>query len=285
MASSNRFSGNKFSLRSKPLDQIKRIDIITKLAPKVGDILVTTWSNVILVLATLGAGALWVSKIISTDNFAVIIPNLIPSIFIAIGFLLVALNVALTNPSIGSQFTTSLSFLRGKYQKRGQKGKKQKVRPYRLIDIEGTQEIVETQFKRKERYMMVYQVRGSVSPVSFEGELEQYARLNASVLTNMDMDATINSINSIQSAEVQQKTLGSNATPEMIRRRNANYRTVKNLKHNQQLKTLVVITSRTFNSMYNKADALENAFKKGLVIGYVRLEGKELKKALNNIFG
>lgn len=285
MASNNQYSGNKFSLRSKPLDQIKRIDVITKLAPKVGDILVTTWSNVILVIATLGVGALWVSKILSTDHFAVIIPNLVPLIFVAVGFLLVAFNVALTNPSFGSQFSTSLSFLRGKYAKRGQKGKKIKVRPYRLVDIEGIQEVVETRYKKNERFMMVYQVRGSVSPVSFDGELEQYAKLNASLLANIDTDATLDSINAIQNAEVHQKTLGKNATPEMIRRRNANYRTVKELKHNQQLKTLVVITSRTLNGLYNKADTLENAFNRGLVIGYMRLDGKELKKALNSIFG
>ena len=113
----SRFSGNRFSLRAKSSDQIKRLDSLSNSLGAVGDILVSTWGGIIMGILTLGLGGFLIFRAVTANNMSTLVQNIVPIIFILIGSILIALNVIMTNPSMGSQFFVSFKFVVSKIKK------------------------------------------------------------------------------------------------------------------------------------------------------------------------
>lgn len=279
------FSGNRFSLRARSSDQIKRIDSISNSLGAVGDFLVSTWGGIMMAVLTLGGGGFLVFHAVYANQFATLIQNIPAIILIVIGSILIALNVMMTNPSMGSQFKVSLVFLIKKFEKRSTWGKRQKIRPFAIDKNDPYKSTVKTMYKGRLRYMAVYQVRGSVSPVTFSDDLDILARLDRQAITLMERDTVLSTVNGIQTAKTAPKRLPRNATPAMRERRDKLYEIASNLPHNQQLKTLMIVNSPNLASLRAKTESIEKIFDQNLVVGYVRLDGKDLKSAFFDIFG
>lgn len=288
MANKNRighYSGNRFSLRAKPQDQIKRIDSISNSLGPIGDILVSTWGGIMMGIASLGIYGFLLYNAISKNHFATLIDNIPAIISLLAAAVLVSVNIIMTNPSAGSQFKVSLRFVKTKIFNHSEFNKTLDFRPFRLYEDDDYQGIVESTYKGHTRYSAVYQVRGSVSPVTFADELEDLAMLDRQLITNMERDTLLVTVNAIQTTHVQPLPLPKNATRGMVMRSRQQYQIVKGLKHNQQLKTTIVITSNNPEILRVRTEHAETAFKQGLVIGYVRLFGQKAKQEYLNIYG
>lgn len=279
----SKYAGNRFSLRAKPSDQIKRIDSLSNTLGVLGDLLVSTWGGILMAIVTFfGLGGFMVFKAISANHGATLLSNIIPVLMIIVGMLLISLNVILTNPSFGSQLKISRKFLIKKiiYRK---PSTKVDLKRFKFYDI--NQSVIETRFKNNPRYMVVYQVRGAVSPVTFKSELNRLAELNQQLLQNIEKNVIVTTVNSIQTAIVKPKKLPENATDDMIRRRNLLYKVVSTLPKNQQLKTLIFLTANTPDELRARTEVMENVFRRGLVISYWRLTGKDAKEGFQLLYG
>ncbi|EKZ0201714.1 hypothetical protein QPI79_002213 [Enterococcus faecalis] len=281
----SRFSGNRFSLRAKSSDQIKRLDSLSNSLGAVGDILVSTWGGIIMGILTLGLGGFLIFRAVTANNMSTLVQNIVPIIFILIGSILIALNVIMTNPSMGSQFFVSFKFVVSKIKKNTDSGKTVDFKPYRFYKNDPQKSIIEAVYKGKLRYLAIYRVRGAVSPVTFEKDLELLASLDRQSLTNMEKDSLLTTINSVQATKVSPKQLPKNATSSMIKRRDMRYNITANLPYNQQLKTIVIVVAPTPDILRVRSESLENSFSKGLVIGYLRLCGADAQKEINDIYG
>lgn len=280
-----RFAGNKYSLRARSGHMIKRIDSVSKSLGPLGDLLVTTWLGIAMAVVTLGIGAALITNAVLSNNFATLVPNLPAIALILIGSLLVALNVLMTNPSMGSQFIVSTKFLFDKIKNKSKGDKTIDFRPFKLAEGIDTESVVEARINGQERYIVMYQVKGVVSPVTFDNDLNELARLDAQLLTNIEKDTVLATVNSVQISKVEPKKLPKNATEAMKRKRDINYSIVSRLRYNQQLKTIVVLTAPNFDVLRARIESVENVFRKGLVIGFKRLQGKDLKNAFKDIYG
>lgn len=281
----DKYSGNKYSLRAKSGHMIKRIDAISKSLGALGDLLVTTWLGIAMSAVTLGGGAFMIVHAITANNLATFVPNIPAIILILVGSLLISINVLMTNPSMGSQFIVSMKFVFEKVKNRGNGGRTVDFRPFKLAEGIESQSVVEARIDNREYYLVMYRVKGAVSPVTFSAELNELARLDNQLLTNIERDTVLSTINSVQPSKVEQKKLPSNATEAMKRKRDINYSITSRLNYNQQLKTLVVLSAPNLDVLRGKMESLESVFRQGLVISYGRLSGKELKKAYNDIYG
>ena len=281
----DKFAGNKYSLRAKSGHAIKRIDAISKSLGALGDLLVTTWLGIAMSAVTLGAGAFMIVHAITANGFATFVPNIPAIALILVGSLLISINVLMTNPSMGSQFIVSMKFVIEKIKDRGNGGRTVDFRPFKFAEGIESQSVVEARINNKEVYLVMYRVKGAVSPVTFSAELNRLAKLENQLLTNIERDTVLSTINSVQSSKVEQKKLPSNATEAMKRKRDINYGITSGLNYNQQLKTLVVLSAPNLDVLRGKMESLHSVFRQGLVISYSRLKGNELKKAYNDIYG
>lgn len=279
----NELAGNKFSLRSKTSNQIKKIDGLTKVLGPLGDILISTWGGIFMALGTLGIGGMLIYFVVNAADIRVAIQNIFPIILIVIGTFLIAINVVLTNPSFGSQLIVSINFVKNKIAKRNIGSDPQKMDIFRFCDDQ--KKVIEMNIDGKLNYITIFFVRGSISPVAFDSELNQLAKLKKRFLTNLERDTTAITINTIQNAEIKKKELPGNATPAMVAKRNRKYEVGKKLKNNSQLSTIIVISSKNYNSVLVKTESAKVTFNQGLVVGYNQLEGKELKKEVYKIYG
>lgn len=281
----DKYSGNKYSLRAKSGHMIKRIDAISKSLGALGDLLVTTWLGIAMAVVTLGGGAALIVHAVTANNFATFVPNLPAIVLILVGSLLIAINVIMTNPSMGSQFIVSMKFVFEKIKNRGNGGRTIDFRPFKFSEGIENQSVVEAKIDNREFYLVMYRVKGAVSPVTFSNELNELARLDNQLLTNIERDTILSTVNSVQASKVEPKKLPTNATEEMKRKRDINYAITSSLNYNQQLKTLVVLSAPNLDVLRGKIESLESVFRQGLVISHSRLRGEELKKAYNDIYG
>ncbi|EOH58723.1 hypothetical protein [Enterococcus faecalis] len=281
----NQYAGNRYSLRAKTYHMIQRVDFISDRLNSLGDLLVTTWLGLMLSIVTLlGVGGLMIGKIIMANNLATLAKNLPAILLIVIGFILVTLNVLLTNPSMGLQIVVSTKFLLKKFQERKNTGQNKDFRPFRFA--EGTNKSVVEQLNKKgSDYLVMYRVKGAVSPVTFQDEMNKLAELNHQLLANIERDTIITTVNSVQSSKVLPKELPANATVAMKKKRDVNYFVASSIKYNQQLDTLVVLSCPSLDILRSRKESVEAVFRKGLVIGYYQLVEKELEREFHTVFG
>lgn len=276
------FSGNKFSLRAKSIQMVKRIEGLSNHLGALGDFLVTTWAGIMGSIVVVGFGGTLFWFLISANNWNTLKENILPASCIVVATLLMALNMVLTNPSKGLQILVSFSFLKNKLSGVN-KNNWQDLRIFRFYKNDesySTIEILEP--KNRIKYLAIYQTRGTVSPVAFNSELEIATLANRSMLENMERDTTITKIISIESTKVHKPVLPKNKTEAMERKRNLMYSITNNRPSNQRLKTILVICAPTPQVLRVRAKSVESAFNHGLVVGYKRLRGNE---AINSIKG
>jgi len=279
------FSGNRFSLRSKASDQIKKVDSISNRLGALGDILVSTWGGIMMGIVTLGIGGFMIFNAVRANGGATALKNLLPIFMTLFGSGLIALNVMMTNPSLGSQVFVSLRFLIRSITNQSEKRKTLIEDNFRFYKDDPNKEIVETTLKGKSRYFLIYQVRGVISPVTFENELRDVASLNRQLLSNLERDTILVTINSVQNTQIQKKKMPQNATENMMKRKELMYKIGTGLPHNQKMKSVIVIVAPDVNVLRVRKESLENVFNQGMVIDYLRLRDKEAKKEVYNIFG
>lgn len=277
-------SGNKYSLRAKSYHMIRRVDFISKHLGALGDLLVTTMLGFILAVLTLaGAAGLIVYAEIGEQGHTAV-ANIIPSLMIAVGGVLVALNVLLTNPSRGLQFAVSIRFLRKKIRSKSSSSVTVQYNPFRFAEGIDSKSILEMEVNGKIKYIAMYRVRGTISPVCFDAELNELAGLNSRLLLAMERDTVLTTVNSVNVSKVEKRILPSNATEAMKRKRDINYEVTSQLKYNQQLNTLVIISTDTLDVMRSRIESFEIVCKQGIVVGFLRLEGEELKSTVQEIY-
>lgn len=284
----NNFSGNRFNLRSKPTNSIKRVEAISYALGALGDFLVTTWGSVIAAISLLAGGVLFIFAVLNNSPKAIILSNLLPTLLIALGIILLALNVALTNPVQGSQFKVSSKFLWNKVSHFESK-KRKPLKIFKFWDKGDGDSVIEVNFKsgvkNQHWYIAVYSVRGVVSPVTFDSDLEIAAQASEDLLLNNERDTVFSTTVAIDKTSVRKKQLPSNATPEMIKKRDLQYDLTSKRSNNQQIKTIVTIAAPTEELLRQRVQHFESACQRGLVVGYKRLRGKEAKKSFQGVYG
>lgn len=282
----NNYSGNRFNLRSKPSNSIKRVESISYFLGALGDFLVTTWGGIIAAVSVLGVGIIFIFGVFS--NSPKLSSNIVPFLLIGAGILLLAINVALTNPVQGSQFKVSTKFLWKKI-KNFESKPRQDLRPFKFWDKDETQSVIEAQLrsgvKVRRWYIATYSVRGVVSAVAFNTELEEAAKADADLLINSERDTVLTTTIAIDKTDVQKRPLPKNATPAMKRKRDLQYSITSKSDDNQQIKTMVTIAAPTPELLAQRTTIFESACHRGLVVGYKRLRGNEIKENFQNIFG
>lgn len=283
----NQFAGNRYSLRAKTYHMIKRVDFISNRLGYLGDLLVTTWLGLILTVLTLSGGVMLIAKAILANNMRTALQNIPAIMFLLAGTLLICLNVMMTNPSMGLQVVVSSKFIYRKIQKRrdGTLGVSVDLKPFKFADDISNKSVVETVFYKDPQFLVMYRVKGSVSPVTFENELNHLAQLNHQLLTNIERDTIIATANSVESSKVEPKKLPKNATTAMKKKRDINYEVASSIDFNQQLETIVVVSCPNLDVLRSRMDSIETVFRRGLVIGYVQLANEELKKEFNRVYG
>lgn len=286
----NNYAGNRTNLRSKPLSQIRKIRALSGSLGALGDFLVTTLANIIWGGFTLGIGGIVLFVILRNSGFPIIVKNIVPAIIFYIGVILITLNVVMTNSVQGMQSKVSVKFLINKYKKIKTGSKKAKIfKPFSFLE-EDTSKIVVREGVRegareREYFMIAYNVRGTVSPTTFDHDLEISAQADAGLLKNLERKALIVSAVSVEKTAVRKRPLPANATREMIRKRNLQYSVTKKGSNNQQLKITLVLVAPTYDLVVEKNSQLVAAFNRGLVVGYSLLSGDECKARFKSIFG
>ncbi len=108
-------AGNRFNLRSEWYNQIKKVDSVSNVLGSLSNVLVTTWGGLFMGMGTLALGMFLIIKMITANGMHTLVANIPAIILVLIGTILIALNVALTNPSLGAQIKVSLRFLALKF--------------------------------------------------------------------------------------------------------------------------------------------------------------------------
>lgn len=281
----NAVAGNRFNLRAKTYHMIKRIDAVSNNLGALGEFLVTTWLGVIFSVLTIGGGVFLIAWAIMANNMQTWSKNIPAMILFLIGTIFILLNALMTNPSAGSQFVVSLKFVMKKVQTRGEAVEDVNFRPFRFVDGIDNKTVIETEINGKKQYIIAYRVKGAVSPITFENELNSLARADSTLLSNIERDTYLTITNSIETINVVPKRLPANATPAMIRKRDLNHRVTKNLRYKQQLKTIVFLSAPTLDILRSRQESIEYSFRSGLVIGYQQLADKGLQHEVHDIYG
>jgi hypothetical protein len=278
-------AGNRFSVRAKGKDQIKRVEGLSNHLGPLGDLLVSTWGGIFGGVAVLGLGGFIVGNMITANSLATLSSNIVPILFTIIGFLILALNVVLTNPSRGAQIVVSYNYLVTKWFELGTP-KVNRFTPFKFEPNNLSEDVVLQKNGKITNFITVYSVRGAISPVSFQDELEFLGELDRQRLDNMENSFNIHVIvNMVQDAKVTPIPLPKNATPAMMKKRDYLYKVVDGLHNNQQLRTILILTSRSKHDLKIQIERVEKVLDSGLVIGYQRLKGKALKKEFRKIYG
>lgn len=277
------YAGNRANLRSKAINQIKRVTAISEHLGALGEFLVTTWGSVLMSLGILGIWAIIVFAIVKSAGLEIIGQNIIPTIFLIVGIIILTLNILLINPVQGSQLLVSSKFVFKKVKEFGKVKGRQKEKWWRFWD-NGKQDIIETVVGKHHYYLLAYNVRGIVSPTTFESDLEIAATADEELLLNSDRKIVITTIVSIDKTSVKKRSLPNNATAAMQKKRNLQYNLTVNNNH-QQIKTSILLTAQNINLLKQGNSHLQAAFSKGLVIGYKRLKGQDMKNVFQEVFG
>lgn len=280
-------AGNRFSLRSSFLDQVKQVKFIQMIFKS--DLLYITWRGIIsAVIVFFGVGFFFVIRSLSGVDGATKIKNILPILLIIIGFLLISLNIVYTNPSMGNQFVVSVKFLKNKIKHIRKPNEIAFLRNFRFAKQDVDKSVVEKKVKTSIGYKTVYicafQVRGYISQVSFDAELRHLASLQDNLLESLERDTICTVTNTIQKSTVKPKDLPINATIGMKKKRDKNYMVAESIPRNQQLKTTVYLSSPTYETLIVRRNDVMNVFNRGLVIDYLPLKGNELKKRIKSIY-
>lgn len=277
-------AGNRFNLRSEWYNQIKKVDSVSSVLGSLSNVLVTTWGGLFMGMGTLALGLFLIIKMITANGMHTLVANIPAIILVLIGTVLIALNVVLTNPSLGSQIKVSLRFLAFKISGYANRGKYQTLRDLYRISRDD-ENVIETNAGGRRRYMAMYQVRGVVSPVTFEDELSRLESVNASMLSNLGRDTQIDKIVTVQKAQTLMPVLPKNATEGMRELAKRQYDLASGISDNQQLMSHIIIVAPSIHTLYDRLTFVENAFNSGLVISYNRLSGQMAKKEIRRIYG
>ncbi|WP_279036236.1 MULTISPECIES: hypothetical protein [Lactobacillaceae] len=281
MASRNRYSGNKFSLRAKPTDMLRRWDFVSNRLNVLGDILISTWGSTIVTLVVLIIGFFFIFRLFVKYN-AIILQNIPVIILITIGTLCIALQTLFINPSEGSQFKVSIRFLRRKFYQLSKNKTYVKLRPYRFARNTDERDVLVD--NSNGNFIAGYLVTGVVSPTSFDADLAFYTELNKTVLTNLEKDTTLVTDVAINKVIAQKLALPDNATQEMIIERNRRYnRSVQN-RENKNIEIRMFLVSPTIEILQKRRSNFEVQLSNGLVVGYYPLSGSGLKKSIRKIY-
>lgn len=275
-------TGNRFSLRAKAADQIKRVDL--PIGP-LKDVLVTTWGGVLKGIVIGGGVGFLVLRALTINGGATLVDNIVPVILMIAGGALIAVNAMLTNPAKGSQLVVSLKFLVQRY-KRGRQGKGQRDwRPFYFDPDDPHKEILIGNYRGKRVFLAAYTVRGSISPVTFDADLQFIGELNHQFIGLMERDTVVNTVNAIKNNQIKPIELPRNATPKMIEKQQEIYKIGNVGANNQKLETTVVFCTRTKNRLRHVVEAAERKYDQGMVVGYMRLGGRDLKARMKDILG
>lgn len=279
------FSGNKFSLRAKPSQMIKRIEGLSTILGSLGDFLVTTWMGIIGAIFVIAIGTAIGWYVVSSNSFSTLTSNIYPLALIILATILLALNAVLTDPSKGLQLLVSFNFFKKKIVDVNSKHWV-KFAIFKFYEKDESQSTIEVlQPKNRVKFLAIYQTRGIVSPVAFSSELEEATFSNRSLLENMERETTTTKIISIETTKVAKVHLPANATEGMKKRRDLMYQVTNNRPSNQQLKTSFVVSSPTPQILRLRTKSAERALNQNLVVGFKRLQGKEAINAIKGIYG
>ena len=277
-------SGNKMSLRSTSMNQIKRVAWISNHLGALGDLLTSTFKSILL------AAAVAVLPIIldfliafKACGGATASKNIAPFVLVIIGTLLLAINVLMINPSQGSQIMVSFKYL-NRVVNDSHMRELREIKPYRFYKKAHDKTILETKYKRQRRYISVFRVQGAVSKTSFAGDLEILRNLQRDLFKTMDRDTVRTTINFIGIPKIKRKRVAANATPEMKARAYDLAEVIKQLDGMQILKTYVVLSNRSPRNLQKEVDNHMNYFGKGLTVTSKLLSGNELKRTIHSLF-
>lgn len=281
MASKNKYSGNKFSLRAKPTDMLKRWEFVSSRLGVLGDILISTWGSTIITLVVLIIGFFFIFRLVIKYN-AIILQNIPVIILIIIGTLCMALQTLFINPSEGSQFKVSIRFLKRKFYQLSKNRTYVKLRPYRFARNTDERDILVD--NSNGNFIAGYSVIGVVSPTTFDDDLAFYTELNKTVLTNLEKDTTLVTDVAINKVVARKLVLPDNATQEMIIERNRRYNRSAQNHDNKNIEIRMFLVSPTIEILQKRRSNLEAQLSNGLVVGYYQLSGADLKKGVKKIY-
>lgn len=275
-------TGNRFSLRARAEDQIKRVDLPIG---ALKDVLVTTWGGVLKGIVVVGMIGFLILHAFTSNGGATLLENIVPVILIIIGGSLIAVNAMLTNPAKGSQLRVSVKFLIQRYRRRRQGKGRRDWRPFYFDPDDPRKETLVGQFRGKRVFLAVFTVRGSVSPVTFDADLQYLGELNHQLIGLMERDTVVSKVNAIKTNQIKPIELPRNATPKMIAKQREIYQIGNVGANNQKLETTEIYCTRTKNRLRHVVEAAERKYDQGLVVGYKRLGDRELKERMKDILG
>lgn len=277
-------AGNRFNLRSQWYNQIKKTDAVNSVLGSLSNVLVTTWGGLFMGIGTLGIGVFLIVKLVTANGAKTLVANIPAILMVVIGFILIALNVVLTNPTMGSQLKVSLRFIAYKVANFSTRHKHQSLRnTYRISSDDP--DVIEINARGRRQYMAMYQVRGTISPVTFDDELERLERVNGQLLTNLGRDVQITKLVEVQTARVMPVALPKNATQGMRDLAKKQYQVARVIPDNQQLTSYIMIIAPSTRTLYEHLPFVETAFSQGLVISSQRLSGEKAKKEISKVYG
>ncbi|MCC4370518.1 hypothetical protein LMB49_03785 [Limosilactobacillus reuteri] len=284
MAKQTEIAGEKMSLRSGPFDQIFRIGSISNNVGPLGDSLVSTLKSTILGFIALFI-VIMVGVIIGGQGggLGTLFHNPLALVMIVLGSIGIGLNVFFVNPSQGSQAIVSWKYIIWKFTE-SHNGDVIEVNPYRFTAADPSRKVSESIFGKRKRYLAIYKVQGTVSPTSFDADLEVLASLNQMGLKGLERDSVRTTLNRIGSPHVQQIPVATNATPAMLEGAKSLKNTVDSLGAIQALDTMIIVDAPTVGKLRSKVRSQENSFNKGLVITYRRLAGDDLQRTFKKLF-
>lgn len=284
MAESYAEAGNKLSLRSKAIDQPRRVESISGNLGVLGDTYVSTFRSILLSLLALAAPIIiLVMLVLSSAAIKQMNHAWLPILLIVIGDVFVALNVFFVNPTRGSQLLISLQYVIQQVNNY-HFGQLLFVKPYRFAPQDRSHTILESTYKKRRRYTAVFKTHGSVSRTTFENDRQALTNVNKASLEAMDRVTVRTPIVAVGRPTIEPKELAANATPEMKYRRKEIDRSIVYLGRMQTLDTYVCLDSTTLSGLEKQLKNLAVYFNSGLVIDYRLLSGKELKATWRKFF-
>lgn len=283
---SDYYAGNKMSLRSTAMKQIKRINAISNSLGSLGDLLTSTFESIILAIVVLAVIVIiGFYATFGITHFNNVKSNILPFVLICIAALIIALNVLLINPSQGSQAIVSIKYWVDEITSSKHIQELQKVKPYRFYKRSLDRSVLESRYKKHRHYTAIFRVQGSVSRTSFNEDLVTLRNLNENSLESLDRNTTRTIINLIETPKITQKAVAANATAEMKARSHRLNDVIKQLGDVQTLETYVVLDSRNTRQLKKAINNHYNYFSQGLVVTARLLKGNELKQTIQKLFG
>lgn len=285
MAEKHKESGNKMSLRSTALKQIKRIDAISNSLGSLGDLLVSTKESLlmsIIALAIPGMGGFFFATM--PTHYAKFGANLVPFIMTLIAAIIIALNTMLVNPSQGSQLIVSFKYWANSMDNDNLQVLV-KEQPYRFYKNSLDRSIIESMWDGHKHYTSIIKVQGNVSRTSFDEDLQILEKINKNALESMDRQTVRTTINFIGTPKTKRKIIARNATSDMKYRATELFRTIKSLGDMQTLETYIILDNRNPRRLQNAINNQFTYFQRGLVVTAHIEKDAELKKTMQLLFG